>query len=148
LNIGNRAHEIVFMPYALADLTGIGAENVDKLRAAGIRTTDKLLDAAKDPKGRQRLADQTDIDVKRILQWANLADRMRIKGVGEDYAELLRAAGVDTVKELKYRNPEKLANSMAEVNSRRKLVRVLPSNRAVVRWIEHAKRLQLKIRYK
>jgi predicted RecB family nuclease len=136
------------MPYALADLAGIGTENAGKLRAVGIRTTDKLLDAAKDPKGRQRLANQTDIDVKRILQWANLADRMRIKGVGEDYAELLRAAGVDTVKELKYRNPEKLANSMAEVNARRKLVRVLPSDRAVVRWIEHARRLQLKIRYK
>lgn len=136
------------MPYALADLTGIGPDNVDRLRSAGIRTTDKLLEAAKDPRGRQRLADQTGIDIKRILRWANLADRMRIKGVGEDYAELLREAGVDTVKELKYRNPERLANAMADVNARRKLVRVLPSNRAVVRWIEHAKRLQLKIRYK
>jgi predicted flap endonuclease-1-like 5' DNA nuclease len=136
------------MPYALADLAGIGADNVDKLRAAGIRTTDKLLDMAKDPKGRQRLAEETGIDVKRILRLANLADRMRIKGVGEDYAELLREAGVDTVKELKYRNPEKLARALAEVNVRRKLVRVLPSDRAVVRWIEQAKRLQLKIRYK
>jgi len=136
------------MPYALAELAGIGPDNVDKLRAVGIRTTDKLLEMAKDPKGRQRLADQTGIDVKRILRWANLADRMRIKGVGEDYAELLREAGVDTIKELGYRNPEKLAHSMAEANVRRKLVRVLPSNRAVVRWIEHAKRLQIKIRYK
>ena len=76
-----------------------------------------------------------------------MADRMRIKGVGEDYAELLQAAGVDTVKELKYRNPEKLAKAMAEANARRKLVRVLPSDRAVVRWIEHAKKLQLKITY-
>ena len=136
------------MPYALADLDGIGAENVDKLRALGIRTTDKLLDVAKDPKGRQRLADQTGIDVKRILRLANLADRMRIKGVGQEYAELLREAGVDTIRELKYRNPEKLARAMAQANVRRKLVRVLPSDRAVVRWIDHAKRLQLKIRYK
>jgi predicted flap endonuclease-1-like 5' DNA nuclease len=136
------------MPYALADLQCIGPDNAEKLRAIGIRTTDKLLDMAKDPKGRRHLADQTRIDVKRILQWANLADRMRIKGVGEEYAELLREAGVDTVKELKYRNPAKLANSMADANARRKLVRVLPSDRAVVRWIEHAKRLQLKIRYK
>jgi hypothetical protein len=73
---------------------------------------------------------------------------MRIKGVGEDYAELLREAGVDTVKELGYRNPERLARAMAEANARRKLVRLLPSDRVVVRWIEHAKRLQLKIRYK
>ena len=72
---------------------------------------------------------------------------MRIKGVGEDYAALLQAAGVDTVKELKYRNPEKLARAMAEANAKRKLVRVLPSDQAIVRWIEHAKKLQLKIKY-
>jgi hypothetical protein len=60
----------------------------------------------------------------------------------------LREAGVDTVKELKYRNPAKLAEAMAEVNAKRKLVRVLPSGRAVVRWVEHAKRLPLKISYK
>jgi hypothetical protein len=72
---------------------------------------------------------------------------MRIKGVGADYAGLLQAAGVDTVKELKYRNPAKLAKAMAEANARRRLARVLPSDSAVVRWIEHAKRLTPKIRY-
>jgi predicted flap endonuclease-1-like 5' DNA nuclease len=133
---------------SITDISRIGPDNADKLRAVGIRTTERLLDAAKSPKGRQRLADQTGIDIKRILRWANLVDRMRIKGVGEDYAELLREAGVDTVKELKYRNPARLAESMAEVNAKRKLVRVLPSPRAVVRWIDHAKRLPLKISYK
>jgi predicted flap endonuclease-1-like 5' DNA nuclease len=72
---------------------------------------------------------------------------MRIKGVGADYAGLLQAAGVDTVKELKYRNPARLARAMADVNSKRKLARVLPSDRAIVRWIDQAKRLQLKITY-
>ena len=75
------------------------------------------------------------------------ADRMRVKGVGEDYAELLEAAGVDTVKELKYRNPANLAKAMAEANAKRKLVRLMPSEKAVVRWIEHAKKLPLKISY-
>ena len=93
------------------------------------------------------MADKTGLPEKSILCWANMADRMRIKGVGEEYAELLQAAGVDTVKELKYRNPAKLAKAMAEANARRKLVRVLPSDRAVVRWIEHAKKLPLKITY-
>ena len=72
---------------------------------------------------------------------------MRIKGVGADYAGLLQAAGVDTVKELKYRNPAKLARAMAEANAKRKLARVLPSDRAIERWIDQAKRLQLKITY-
>ena len=76
-----------------------------------------------------------------------MADRMRIKGIGEDYANLLQAAGVDTVKELKYRNPAKLAKAMKDANAKRKLVRVLPSDQAVVRWIERAKKLQLKITY-
>jgi hypothetical protein len=135
------------MSYPIADIAGIDSETTAALRAAGIRTTGRLLEVAKNPKGRQQLAEKLGIDGKRVLRWANLADRMRIKGVGEDYAELLRAAGVDTVKELKYRNPQKLAKAMRDANIKRKLVRVLPSDRAVVRWIEHAKRLQLKITY-
>jgi predicted flap endonuclease-1-like 5' DNA nuclease len=135
------------MSYSINDIAGIGPDYAERLRAVGIRTTARLLEAAKSPKGRKHLAAKTGLDEKRILGWANLADRMRIKGVGEDYAGLLRAAGVDTVKELKYRNPAKLARAMAEANGRRKLVRVLPSDQAVQRWIEHAKRLQLKISY-
>jgi predicted flap endonuclease-1-like 5' DNA nuclease len=136
------------MSYSITDIARIGPEPAEKLRSAGIRTTDRLLDAAKSPKDRKLLAERTGLDAKRILSWANLVDRMRIKGVGEDYAALLQAAGVDTVKELKYRNPAKLARAMADANARRKLVRVLPSDRAVERWIDQAKRLQLKISYK
>ena len=136
------------MNYAITDISRFGPEVIERLRAAGIRTTTRLLEAAKSPKDRKLLAEKTGLDEKRILSWANLADRMRIKGVGEDYAELLQAAGVDTVKELKYRNPAKLARAMADANAKRKLVRVLPSDRAVVRWIDHAKRLQLKITYR
>jgi predicted flap endonuclease-1-like 5' DNA nuclease len=136
------------MSYPLTEIARIGPEAAEKLRSAGIRTTTRLLDAAKTPKDRKQLAERTGIDGKRILSWANLADRMRIKGVGEDYAGLLQAAGVDTVKELKYRNPAKLARAMADANAKRKLVRVLPSPHAVERWIEQAKRLQLKITYR
>lgn len=136
------------MTYAISDIAGIGPDGAERLRSIGIRTTDRLLEAGKSPRLRKLLAEKTGIDEKRILSWANLADRMRIKGVGEDYAKLLQAAGVDTVKELKYRNPAKLARAMAEANGKRKLVRVLPSDHAVERWIDHAKRLQLKITYR
>jgi hypothetical protein len=118
-----------------------------ELRAIGIRTTEKFLNAAKDPKGRKKLAEKTGFNEKLILRWANMADRMRIKGMGKAHAELLRAAGVDTVKELKYRNPAKLARAMKDANTRRKLVRLMPSEKAVVRWIDHAKKLPLKITY-
>jgi predicted flap endonuclease-1-like 5' DNA nuclease len=135
------------MPYPLTGIAGIGPEAAAALRALGIRTASRLLEAAKNPKGRQHLAVELGVDEKCVLRWANLVDRMRIKGVGEDYAELLRAAGVDTVKELKYRNPAKLARAMKEANAKRKLVRVMPSDRAVERWVESAKKLQLKISY-
>ena len=135
------------MTYPISEITGIGPEVADRLKVVGIRTTARLLDAAKGPKQRKRLAEQTGLDEKRILSWANTADRMRIKGVGADYAGLLQAAGVDTVKELKYRNPVNLVRAMAEANAKRKLARVLPSGRAVERWIEHAKKLPLKISY-
>lgn len=135
------------MSYPITDIHGIESDVATALKKAGIRTTGRLLDSAAKPKDRKTLAEKTGLPEKSILCWANMADRMRIKGVGEDYAVLLQAAGVDTVKELKYRNPARLAKAMAEANAKRKLVQVLPSDQAVVRWIEHAKKLQLKIKY-
>src|SRR5215470_9708924 len=135
------------MTYSLLDIDGIGSEMAEKLKVVGIRTSDKLLEAAKDVKGRKALASKIGVDERTVLKWANLVDRMRIKGIGEEYSELLEAAGVDTVKELKYRNVGNLAKALAEANRKRKLVEVVPSEKRVRRWIESAKQLPLKITY-
>ena len=90
---------------------------------------------------------KTGADEKSVLDWVTAADRMRVKGVGWEYSELLRVAGVRTVNELRFRNPQKLALAMAEANGKRKLVRVLPSVNTVMRWIEDAKKLPPFIRY-
>ena len=135
------------MSYPIADLEGIAPGAAAMLKSVGIRTTQRLLETAKNLRGRKALAERTGFDEKEILRWANMADRMRIKGVGEDYAELLEAAGVDTVRELKYRNPSNLARAMATANRQRNLVELLPSEKAVMRWIAHAKTLPLKISY-
>ena len=132
--------------YPLKSL-GITASEIAALKDAGIKTAAALLEAAKTPKGRKELANETGLDPKRILELANKADRLRVKGLGKEYAELLRAAGVDTVRELKYRNPAKLAEAMAAANETRKLVRLVPTGKAVGRWIEAAKKLPLKITY-
>ena len=136
------------MTYPVSEISGIGPDVADRLKLAGIRTTTRLLDLAKGPKERKRLAETTGLDEKRILSWANTADRMRIKGMGREYAKVLPAVGVDTVRELKYRNPEKLAHSIAELNKKRKMLRFLPTVSLVTRWIEHAKKLPLKITYR
>ena len=135
------------MSYPLTAIAGIGPAMTARLKALGIRTTDKLLEASKTVKDRRILAQNLDIDEQTVLRWANLTDRMRIKGVREPYAELLKDAGVDTVKELKYRNPEHLARAMAEANAKRRRVRLLPSEKRVGRWIEAARRLDQKIKY-
>ena len=135
------------MSHPIADIAGIEPDMIVVLKSHGIRTSAKLLEAAKNPRGRKVLSQKTGIAEKTLLCWANMADRMRIKGVGEDYACLLQTAGVDTVKELKYRNPARLAKAMAEANAKRKLVGVLPSDRAILRWIDHARKLPLKITY-
>ena len=135
------------MTYPITHIPGIDAEIAASLKAAGIRSTGRLLESARTVKGRKQLAEKTGIDVRQLLCWANVADRMRIRGISKEYAELLQAAGVDTVRELKYRNPAKLAQAMAETNRRRKLVRLLPSQGSVARWIEDAKKLPLKISY-
>jgi hypothetical protein len=135
------------MTYPISDIILIAPEWRNKLRGAGIRTTARLLERAKGLKERKELAKKVEIDPKILLQIANLADRMRIKGVGQEYAELLRIAGVNTVKELRFRNPAKLAKKMAEANAVRRLVRVLPTEPMIERWIEDAKKLPLKISY-
>lgn len=135
------------MSYPITDIEGIDGDIAIVLKSAGIRSTDRLLEAARTVKGRKLLSEKTGFDEKRLLCWANVADRMRIKGISKEYAELLQAAGVDTVKELKYRNPLNLAMAMADANKKRKLVRLLPSEKVVKRWIENAKTLPLKITY-
>jgi predicted RecB family nuclease len=136
------------MSYPITDIDGIDGEAAAILKSVGIRSTERLLEAARTVRGRKLLAIKTGFDEKRLLCWANVADRMRVKGIRKEYAELLQAAGVDTVKELKYRNPANLANAMAEANKKRKMVRLLPSEKVVGIWIENAKKLQLKISYK
>lgn len=135
------------MSYSIAELDTCQPGIANRLKSFGIRTTARLLEEAKDAKGRKRLAERTGLSPQCLLRIANIADKMRIKGIGEDYAELLEAAGVDTVRELKYRNPANLAKRMAEVNVQLKLVRTLPSEKVVVRWIETAKKLPIKISY-
>jgi hypothetical protein len=135
------------MVYPITDIRGIPENSAGILRSEGIRTTVALLRLAKTPKQRLKIAEKASIHEKRVLDWVTAADRMRVKGVGWEYSELLSAAGVKTVKELKFRNPQKLVDQMTEANAKRKLVRLLPSVKAVQRWIESAKKLPSVIRY-
>lgn len=127
------------MSYPIINIEGIGPQLAEKLKGAGVRTTATLLEKAKDPKGRKALAASSGIDESKILKFANMADLMRIKGVGEEYSELLEAAGVDTVKELKTRNVTNLTKAMVEANTKKKLVRLTPSEKTVAKWVDQAK---------
>lgn len=135
------------MSYPITDIEGIDGEVAATLKSVGIRSTGRLLEATCTVKGRKALADKTGFGEKQLLCWANVADRMRVTGISKEYAELLQAAGVDTVKELKYRNPANLAKSMADANKKRRMVRLLPSEKVVCRWIASAQKLPLKIKY-
>ena len=135
------------MSYPITDIEGIEGEKAAILKSVRIRTTERLLEAARTVKGRKVLAEKTGIGEKQLLSWANVADRMRIRGISKEYAELLHAAGVCTVKELRYRSPANLAKAMADANKKRKMVRMLPSEKVVCRWIESAQKLPLKITY-
>jgi len=135
------------MSYPITDIDGIDGEAAARLKSVKIRSTERLLSAACTLKGRKELAGKTGFNEKQLLYWANVADRMRVKGINKEYSQLLQAAGVDTVKELKYRNPANLAKAMADANRKNRLVRMLPSEKVVARWIENAKKLPLKISY-
>ena len=126
------------MGYKIEEIEGIGPAYAEKLAAASISTTEDLLKLCCDARGRKATAEKTGVSEGQLLKWANMADLMRISGVGSEYSELLEAAGVDTVKELRNRNAANLAAKMAEVNEVRKLTRTVPSEKVASQWIEQA----------
>lgn len=131
----------------LETIEGIGPIYAEKLRAAGIRSIAALLSAGATPEGRKELAEKTGIGDEYILDWVNRADLMRIRGIGEEYSDLLEKAGVDTVVELARRNPDNLYEALVKVNEEKKLVRRLPTRDQVADWIEQAKNLPRVISY-
>jgi len=131
----------------LETIEGIGPVYADKLRAAGIGTVEALLRAGATPEGRQELAERTGMGAEYILDWVNRADLMRVRGVGEEYSDLLEKAGVDTVIELAQRNPDNLHQKLLEVNVEKRLVRRPPTWGMVTRWVEHAKVLPRVVSY-
>jgi predicted flap endonuclease-1-like 5' DNA nuclease len=132
---------------SIIDIEGIGPEYKKKLNKIGVRTTDQLLWLGASPKGREELAADSGISEKLILEWVNLSDLMRIKGVGEEYSDLLEEAGVDTVKELRNRNPDNLYEAILETNKKKKLVRRTPSLKSVKKWVAEAKTLKPIVTY-
>lgn len=135
------------MAYNIEEIEGIGQAYADKLRHEGIKTTEDLLEKGSTPKGRQQIADATGITQKLILKWVNHADLFRIKGVAGQFAELLEAAGVDTVKELRHRVPANLYPRLVEVNDQRNLCNRVPSLSEVERMVEQAKELPPVVTY-
>ncbi|RDE13172.1 MAG: DUF4332 domain-containing protein [Candidatus Thorarchaeota archaeon] len=129
----------------IIDIEGIGTSNAQKLKAAGIESTEKLLDVGGSPHGRDELSKKIGITSSQILEWVNRADLYRIKGVGKQYSDLLEQAGVDTVVELAQRVPENLHAKMLEVNKAKKFVQRPPSLNAVKKWVGQAKALPRKI---
>ena len=129
------------MAYKVIDIEGVGGVYAEKLNAAGIVTAAQLLDKCATPAGRKALEEETEISGKLILRWCNHADLFRGKGVGPQFAELLEAAGVDTVKELAHRKAENLAAKMLEVNAEKKLVRRVPVVVEVQKMVDYAKEL-------
>jgi predicted flap endonuclease-1-like 5' DNA nuclease len=131
----------------LEDVEGIGRVNAEKLRKAGVGSTDSLLSMGGTPAGRKELAKTSGISEKSILEWVNHVDLFRITGVGEEYADLLEEAGVDTVVELAKRKADNLLSKMAEVNTSKNLVNKMPALSQVEDWIAQAKKLPRAISY-
>jgi predicted flap endonuclease-1-like 5' DNA nuclease len=131
----------------IVDVEGIGPTYAAKLQEAGVRTTAALLDKGATPKGRKELAAFVGISGKLILRWVNHADLFRIKGIAGEYADLLEAAGVDTVPELSQRKGENLHAKMVKVNETKKLVRKVPDPKSIERWIAQAQKLPRKVSY-
>jgi predicted flap endonuclease-1-like 5' DNA nuclease len=128
-------------------IEGVGEVFAKKLSAAGAGSTDALLKQGATPKGRKELAAKSGVSEQKILEWVNHVDLFRIKGVGQEYADLLEEAGVDTIPELAQRKADHLVKKMEEVNKAKKLVRRLPVLSQVESWVEQAKKLPRVVNY-
>lgn len=135
------------MTYKINKIEGIGPAYAEKLAAANISTTDELLTKCCTPAGRKFVAATTGMSETVILKWTNMADLMRINGIGPQFSELLKGSGVDTIKELRTRNAANLATKMAEVNEEKNLARVSPPKATIEQWVEAAKGLAPKLTY-
>lgn len=135
------------MSYNIEDIEGIGPAYAERLRTVDIRTTEDLLERCATPKGRAAVSDTTGISAAVLLKWTNHADLFRIKGIAGQFAELLEAAGVDTVKELRHRKAENLHAALLATNEEKKLTRRVPAVDQLAQMIEEAKTLPPKISY-
>jgi predicted flap endonuclease-1-like 5' DNA nuclease len=133
--------------YKIGEVEGIGPAIGEKLRAARIKDTDSLLAGCRTGKERKDLAQKSGLTEAQILKFANMVDLFRISGIGSEFAELLEAAGVDTVPELARRNAANLAKAMADLNEKKKLTRRVPSESEVAKWVEQAKSLPRMLEY-
>ncbi|MDN5204485.1 DUF4332 domain-containing protein [Fulvivirgaceae bacterium BMA10] len=131
----------------IAEIEGIGPVYAEKLLKANVKTVEGLLKVCCEKKGRREVAKASGIDEKLILKWTNMADLFRIKGVASEISELLEAAGVDTVKELRNRNATNLHGRMVEVNAEKSLVRQIPSLSQVESFVDQAKNLDPLVSY-
>ena len=131
----------------LADIEGIGETYASKLESIGIKTQEQLLSEGSTPAGRKKITDQSGLSDKLVLKWINRADLARVNGIGSEYADLLEVAGVDTVPELAQRNAKNLHEKLVAVNDDKNLVRKLPSEIQVEKWIAEAKDLPRAINY-
>jgi predicted flap endonuclease-1-like 5' DNA nuclease len=131
----------------LVYIEGVGEVYAQKLSAAGVGSTDALLKQGATPKGRKELAAKSGISEHLVLEWVNHVDLFRVKGVGQEYADLLEEAGVDTIPELAQRKADHLVKKMEEVNRAKKLVRRLPVLSQVESWVEQAKKLPRVVTY-
>lgn len=132
---------------SISAIQSMDHRSATKLRKAGVRTTSSLLKVASTRTGRRRLARETGLSESDILGWVNRADLLRITGVGSEYADLLEIAGVDTIRELRRRNTDRLLEAMTELNLRKRLVRRLPTDGMVRDWVEEAKALEPLVTY-
>jgi len=132
---------------SVIDIEGVGEVYARKLHEAGITTTAELLEQGATPGGRKELVQKTGIGDRLILKWVNRADLFRVKGIGEQYSDLLAAAGVETVLELAQRRTDHLHQKMAETNQAKRLVRVVPGPEQVADWVQQAHKLPRVVSY-
>ena len=144
LVVGALAAPAAASNYALEEIPqAIPAADAAKLKAAGVPTTFALLEKAADTRSRKSLAKETKISERMLEGWVQMADVLRVKGIGPDVARLLAAVGVKTVAQLRGSDATKLEADILKVNEKAQLSKNPPSKEHLAAWIGQAKELPI-----
>ncbi len=134
--------------YSIETLEGIGRQTGNMFRDYGIATIADYLCKLYDPASREAAANELNVRVKPLHDWASMCDLMRVPSINHQDAELAHAAGINEVGDLARADAQQLHDAMVQVNEagKKRISPDVPDLDQVAQWIDEAQNVNALVR--